>query len=493
MKAQRLFSALNILPDCLELEIDTITENSKEASPSAVFVCVRGANVDGHSFAPDAYARGCRCFVAERALGLPDDAYVLQVESSRYAIAMLACRLYGDPSKELRVIGITGTKGKTTTAQLLAQILNQTAIPTGYIGTNGISFGEIRRQTKNTTPDAVTLQKTLCEMQKNGMKAVVMEVSSQALMQHRVTGIHFEAVLFTNLFPDHIGKNEHPSFEHYKTCKKTLFTSFGAKTMIGNLDDPFCAELQNDTTADRVLLCSANGQKSNYWVERINLISHKRLPTLAFDLLSNTDSQAFTLPLIGKVNVGNAMLAAACAEQLFGISLSASAKVLENASVEGRSELIPLPNGACAVIDYAHNGESLRQLLQSLKEYDHNRLICLFGSVGERTEQRRLEMGKVAASLCDLCILTSDNPGKEDPNKILDEIAAAFANTDTPYQKIADRKEAILSALKETREKDILVLAGKGHETYQLIGDQKLAFCEKEIILEAIEDPIAIF
>lgn len=488
MNSKHLFSAITQTEEIPDGDILVVTEDSRRADEASVFVCIRGALSDGHRYADSAYQKGCRFFVAEKSLNLPKDAFVLETSDTRKSLALLACRLYGDPSHSLKVIGITGTKGKTTTAQMLAHILNENNLPTGYIGTNGIRYGAVQEVTANTTPDAVTLQQTILKMKESGMRAVVIEVSSQALMQHRVTGIRFDTVLFTNLFPDHIGVNEHPDFEHYKDCKKKLFRDFGAGNMILNADGSFADEFTQSASVDRILSCSAERSSCDYAVDSIRLITKDFLPCVAFELLHKDESFTCRLPMIGKSNAYNALLSVACAHAVFEIPISLAAEALTRVSVSGRSETLPLPGGACVVIDYAHNGESLRQLLESLRAYRPSRLICLFGSVGDRTRQRRREMGAVAAELSDLCILTSDNPGLEDPQKILDEIAQAFEGTGTPYYTIVDRKAAIIKALEESKMGDILVLAGKGHEAYQLVGKEKLPFSEKEIVEDFIKE-----
>ncbi len=483
MKLNELFIGHVLTRPLPEIEIREITERSTAANEASIFVCIPGTMVDGHTFAPDAYARGCRVFLSQRPLELPADATVIQVSDSRACLGPLAAKLYGPLSPEICLIGITGTKGKTTTAHMISHILNQNAIPTGYIGTNGVSFGAIHRPTSNTTPDPVTLWKTLLEMQAHGIRAVVLEVSSQALMQHRVAGLTFDTVLFTNLFPDHIGPREHDSFDHYKACKKKLFTDFNAGTAIVNADDPYAAEMLESSSAQRILRCGTNAPQADLTADHWHPLRLEAFLGISFDLRTPCmPPLTCRLPLAGRGNVSNALLALACANFRFSIPYASAVSTLSNVSVAGRSQVLPLPNGACAVIDYAHNGESLRQLLITLRDYAPHRILCLFGSIGDRAKLRRRELGLVAAELADLCILTSDNPGQEDPEQILEEIAAAFIDFDTPYLKITDRKEAIEKALKLLLPGDILLLAGKGHETYQLIGKQKLPFSEKEII-----------
>ena len=483
MRLKALLQEISLsLPSGRDREIGLVTESTATAGVDSIFVCIRGSRADGHDFAPRAYANGCRIFVSEKALSLPSDAQVLQVENTRAALAMLACAMFSHPSERLHVIGVTGTKGKTTVARMIAHILNQNGLPCGYVGTNGISYGVVTQATQNTTPDAMTLQRTLSDMADAGMKAAVIEVSSQAILQHRVDGTHFETVLFTNLSSDHIGPNEHADFEDYKACKHRLFTDFGARNAIYFAGDSAAQDMIAGTSADRMLLCNIRDAGCDCTATQIR-------PHRTEEMLGSICTVRFQgaevrcrLPMPGEYSVANALLALAVATGVFEIPLSTAAKALESIAVEGRMEWIPLPFGATAVIDYAHNGESLRKLLTALRAYAPTRLICLFGSVGERTKLRRRELGSVAAELTDLCILTSDNPGTEEPEQIIAEIARAFEGSSTPYLCIPDRADAIREALRRTQAGDILVLAGKGHETYQLIGTKKLPFCERAII-----------
>ena len=477
------------IPDC---EITTLTDHSEKTNAESVFVCIRGQRFDGHTLAPRAYERGCRIFVAEEPLNLPDDACVLLTNNSRKTLSELACTLWGDPSGKMHVIGITGTKGKTTTATMLAHILNSVGIPTGYIGTNGICYDSVERTTSNTTPDPLTLQQTLFDMHRRGIRAVVMEVSSQGLMQSRVAGVQFGTVLFTNLYLDHVGTAEHPTFEHYRATKHSLFTDFASQNAVWNIDDPATPFMRIGCTALRNLTISGQ-ENADYLAQNTRPLRDENGLYSLFRLITEDKEIECRLRLLGEHNVYNALLAVAVANGVFQVPLHMTVAALEKLAIRGRAECIPLPNGALCVIDYAHNGESLRHLLTSLRVYQPSRLICLFGSVGERTQVRRRELGEVARDLADLSILTSDNPGTEDPMQIIDEIAAAFGDKRKAYIKIPDRTDAIRCAVSILQRNDILVLAGKGHEEYQLVGHEKLPFSEREIIRDVLEsDPILL-
>lgn len=465
-----------------DMEISSLTENSSRANAKTLFVCIAGANADGHDYAADAYRRGCRAFLAQKPLDLPNDAQVFRCENTRHALAHLAATFYGHPSRRMRLVGITGTKGKTTTALLLSHILNRTGVSCGYIGTNGVRYGSIFEKTANTTPDAVTLQRHLAAMCDSGVECAVIEISSQALLQFRADGTHFETVVFTNLSTDHIGINEHPDFDNYRACKRRLFHEFGADTIVCNLDDPATPEMVSGSDAKQ-FGCSLCNSSADFFAKDLKIFKDPNAYGVSFEMTHGQEHAVCRLPLMGSFNASNALLAAAVARSTFELPLSRIAACLEDAAIDGRSEIIPLPSEAVAVIDYAHNGESLSRLLSSLREYTDARLIVLFGSVGERTQMRRAELGAAAATYADLAILTSDNPGKESPDDIIRDIAKAFEGSDTPYLTIPDRAEAIRAAVRETQKGDILVLAGKGHETYQLVGSQKLPFSEKELLV----------
>ncbi len=466
-------------------EIIILTEDARLAGIGSVFVCIKGAVHDGADFAPDAYRNGCRIFVAERALDLPGDAEVLRVPDAREALSRLACRFYGHPDREMHLVGITGTKGKTTTALMLFHILNSAGIACGYIGTNGVRYCEVAQELPNTTPAPATLQKHLRQMADRGVRAAVIEVSSQALLCKRAEGMRFETALFTNLSPDHIGQFEHRDFDDYKACKKRLFTDFGVQNAIYNADDAATAQMLNGTTATRRIATSVQAPHGEYRAADMRLFRNAETLGVTFSLCVDGKTVPVKLPLIGKMNVENALLAIATAVECFGVALADAVAALATVRIEGRGETVPLPNGALAVIDYAHNGESMRRLLSALREYRPARLITLFGSVGGRSQMRRAELGEAAAAHSDLCVLTSDNPAGEAPEAIIADIARAFAGTAVPYLTVPDRREAIFRAVELTHSGDILVLAGKGHEDHQLVGKEKRPFCEREILAEA--------
>jgi UDP-N-acetylmuramoyl-L-alanyl-D-glutamate--2,6-diaminopimelate ligase len=415
---------LDNVPDC---EIAALTDHSERTNAQTVFVCIRGARFDGHTLAPRAYERGCRIFVAEEPLDLPPDACVLLTSNSRKTLSELACTLWGDPSQKMHVIGITGTKGKTTTALLIHKMLNACGVESGYIGTNGVSFCGKHFHTVNTTPESLELFKYLDLMRDCGVKVVVIEVSSQALWTYRVCDVSFDSCIYTNLYRDHIGEHEHPSFAHYKKTKRTLFSDFSPTTVIANSDDGASKYMTRGVKA-RIISTSAEGKDADWRAEDVREEKSGGNLGVSFCACRGDEKHVTRLALPGKINVCNALLLFALCCDVLGLSAEAVAKSFDGLTIPGRAEAMSIPAlpDVTFVIDYAHNGASLSAILKVLRAYSPRRLICLFGSVGERTHLRRGELARAAAEYADVCILTSDNPGREDPEKIISEINSAF-------------------------------------------------------------------
>lgn len=464
-------------------EIISISSYSESTDEGYIFVCISGSMVDGHEFAHAAYSKGCRVFVAEREIDVPDDSYVIIAKDSRKALAQLSAAFFGYPASKMNLIGITGTKGKTTTSLLIYNILKDNGIPVGYIGSNGVSYNDIQETTLNTTPESYFLQEYLKKMYDSGIQTVVMEVSSQALKMARVHGIKFNIGVFTNLSPDHIGEFEHPDFNDYKNCKHSLFTDYGIEHIVYNADDEYALELVSGNRAEKVSISKDGERNADYRAE--NICFYRTASKIAVCFKCNEKDEAYDVDLSfpGDFSVYNALTAIAVCKRL-GLNTEQIVSALKNVKIKGRFEAYALPNEATVVIDYAHNGVSLKAALTALREYAPTRLICLFGSVGGRTKMRRAELGLVASRDADFCILTSDNPDSESPNAIIAEIASYFTANSCPYVAIADRKKAIEHALSMSQKGDIILLAGKGHEAYQLICGKREKFSEADIIAE---------
>lgn len=471
----------NGIPEA-EMPIHDIVYDSRKAREGVMFVCLVGAVVDGHRFAASAYEKGARVFVCEKPLSLPADALVFSVENTRRALASLSAAFYDHPEKKLRVIGVTGTKGKSTICEMVRHILCKNGLPAASIGTIGVRIGNTLIPTGNTTPESYELFRIFADMVEKGIQYAVIEVSSQGVKSDRIFGIHFFAAVMTNLSEDHIGGAEHPDFDDYKRCKKELFKR--ADHAFFNADDPYFEEFYDSA------LCP----KQTYSIkEKADFYAKAIVPTVtekgfgsSFTLIhENFHSEGF-VPFPGVFSVSNAIAAVAVAN-LAGIPTEKALESLPCVRVGGRFEIVPtdIPD-VTFVIDYAHNGESLSAALKALRVYRPNRLICLFGSVGGRTEIRRRELGIAASAYADLSILTSDNPDKEPAMDIISDIATYMQGAD--YVSVPDRKEAIVYAVSIAKPGDIVLLAGKGHETYQLIDGKKIPFSERKILLEAANE-----
>lgn len=479
MLFSKLLEKIEYLGTPQNIEVTHITNDSRVAREGSVFVCVKGFATDGHLYALRAYENGCRAFVCEyRPDLLPNEANVVIVKDSRRALALLATELYGNPSKHLKVIGITGTKGKTTTALMTKQLLDKIGIPCGYIGSNGVIFGSQKIETANTTPESHNIQEFMRDMIDNGIHAVVIEISSQALKLGRALGINFDITIFTNFSPDHIGPNEHSDVKDYFLAKKKLFDDFDAHTVIANADDPSTSKMLADCKARKIYYSTQ--KRTDLTAESIGLLRTDKMLGASFDCIENGTIFPCSLSVPGEFNVHNSLAAIGVARVL-GVDFKLITEALSSINVEGRFETICTQNGACFVIDYAHNGLSLKSAILALCEYEPHRLICLFGSVGCRTQVRRAQMGEAAAKYADFSILTSDNPDTENPENIINDIAIHFSDPNA-YISIPNRDEAIRYACSIATKGDIVLLAGKGHERYQIINGEKQYFCEREII-----------
>lgn len=463
-------------------EITDICHDSRKAGPDSLFICIRGYVSDGHAYAAAAYQNGARAFLAEHPLDLPADACVMLCPDTRRALAVLAAAIYDHPAQKLHVIGITGTKGKTSTALMIHRILDALDLPSGYIGTNGVDFCGRHYATVNSTPESLDLHAYMAQMVECGVKYVVMEVSSQALKLSRVYGIPFEICVFTNLYPDHIGGVEHADMAEYMACKRALFDFPGIRQIVANRDDDAFDYMTKNTHAP--VITYGMGAECDWRADDVTEQICFRVPGTSFIAHS---SKGLTLPVQipfpGNYSVYNALCVLAVCQSL-GLDPKACAASLAHVRVPGRFEPVFLASrpDTTFIIDYAHNGASLRAVLCSLRAYGPNRLICVFGSVGDRTQMRRAELGAVASELADLSILTSDNPGNEQPEAIIADIAASF--THERYVCIPDRREAIAYAARIAGAGDVVVLAGKGHEAYQYVRGKYLPFSEREILLE---------
>ncbi|MDO5133569.1 MAG: UDP-N-acetylmuramoyl-L-alanyl-D-glutamate--2,6-diaminopimelate ligase [Eubacteriales bacterium] len=486
----------------LDTEITVITDKSGKVVPESLFFCIKGAVSDGHAFAGKVLESGAGALVVEKDLDLSSFAPVsaapaiVRVESTRHAMAVISAAFYGNPAGEMKLIGITGTKGKTTTAYMIRSILEAAGIRTGLVGTIETLYrapgGEVRIPSANTTPESIVLQRTFREMADSGVQAVVMEVSSQALMLERTGGFVFDIGIFTNLSPDHISPIEHKSFEEYLYYKSLLFRQ--CRVGIFNGDDPHLEKILEGHTC--TVETYGLGEGCGLRAEKIGLVHTPGELGVTFDVVTGSESvhdggrQAVLhahVPAPGRFSVYNALCAVAVCRH-FDVPEEAIRDALRQVSVRGRIEMVRVSDAFTLLIDYAHNAMALDSLLRTLREYDPARLVCVFGCGGNRARSRRFEMGKVSGELADLTIITSDNPRDEEPMEIIADIITGITPTGGSHVAIPDRREAIRYAIEHGQPGDIIVLAGKGHEDYQEIRGRKYPMDERVLIREVLEE-----
>lgn len=468
----------------LETEVLDVCNDSRKVAEGALFFCITGAVFDGHQYAQDVADKKASVLVIEKDVDLTEykNVTVIKVASTRYAMGMICAAFYEHPSSKLKVIGITGTKGKTTTTYMIKAMLEAAGHKTGLIGTIETIIGEVVTPANNTTPESIVLQKTLKDMVDAGLDSVVMEVSSQGLMLDRVAGVEFDYGIFTNLSQDHIGPNEHKDFDDYKYWKSQMFRM--CKVGIFNADDPYCQDMLKTHTCDVVTY----GMKTQADYHASNLNLYKKDGCLGITyVLGGTYQSDILVGMPGEFSVHNSLAAVAVAS-LMGVSIARIAEILKTIHVKGRVELIPISDAFTILIDYAHNAMSLESILLTLRAYEPTRLVTLFGCGGNRAKSRRYEMGEVSGRLADLTIITSDNPRNEEPQAIIDDIKIGMNKTNGEYVEIVDRKEAIRYAIMNASVGDVIVLAGKGHEDYQEIQGKKYHMDERDLIREVLEE-----
>ena len=494
----------------LSTEVSDITNDSRKVTAGSLYFCIPGAVRDGHEFAAGALKDGASVLVVRRGFSLSEEEYaslaeacgpdraavavLVAVDDCRYAMAFISAHFYGDPASRMRVIGVTGTKGKTTTTYLIRSALLKAGRNAGLIGTIETLYGDVRIPSANTTPESIVLQKTFRDMADAGVDTVVMEVSSQALKLHRTQGFVFDIGVFTNLSPDHIGPNEHDSFEEYLYCKSLLFRQ--CRHGIFNMDDPHAAAVLDGHTCDLFAYGIGSADRAGTQFTAVpdrcliaknaDLFRDPSAPGISFDT-EGAVAEHFTVSQPGRFSIYNALCAiSVCC--VLGIDPREIPAAIRNVKVKGRVEVLPAGSGYTLMIDYAHNAVALESLLTTLREYGPKRLVCLFGCGGNRSRERRFEMGEVSGRLADLTVITSDNPRNEEPMAIIEDIITGIRPTGGRYIEIPDRREAIRYVLKNAEEGDIIVLAGKGHEDYQEIRGVKYPMDERVIVREILKE-----
>ncbi|CDB32048.1 uDP-N-acetylmuramoyl-L-alanyl-D-glutamate--2 6-diaminopimelate ligase [Clostridium sp. CAG:575] len=469
----------------LDLEIKGIESNSKKVEEGYMFVAIKGFATDGHQYVESAIENGATVVMLQegcdlKSLKIPEDITILMVKDTRIALAVCASNFYGDPSSKFKLIGLTGTKGKTTTTFMIKEILEKAGKKVGLIGTIAVySNGKKIKDSDRTTPDSLELQRIFKQMVDDGVEVVVMEVSSQSLKLHRVDGCHFDLVLFTNFSEDHISEKEHPDMQDYFNSKLKLFEM--CKTGIVNADDLHSAKIP-DLFPDSNIITYGIDNFANVLAKDITITNSY----VDFKVKITDRNERIKTGIPGRFSVYNS-LAAICVAQKFGIDSETIKQALEEVRVPGRSELVDNKLDLTVMIDYAHSPESMQSILQATKAYTRGKVICVFGCGGDRDSGKRPIMGEISGKIADYTIITTDNPRTEDPQKIISQIEEGLKKTKGKYEIIFDRTEAIQHAIKMANKNDLVILAGKGHETYQEINGVKHPFHEKEIVKEYIE------
>lgn len=462
----------------MDKEITGVIFDSRKVEKDTLFVCIEGAVSDGHDYAAAAAASGAAVLIVSKEVTVPAGVTVLRVADTRFALACLSAAWFNHPAGRLTTVGITGTKGKTTTTYMVRDILMRSGHKVGLIGTIEAIIGDTHIPAANTTPESYLVQEYFLRMVEAGCDTVVMEVSSQALKLHRVSGFVFDYGVFTNIESDHIGPHEHASFEEYLECKKLLLKS--CKVGFVNRDDPhYDAIVQGHTCT---LETFGHQREADLRATHARNVKGPGYLGIAFDV-EGLMQFAAEVHMPGDFSIHNSLTAIAICRR-FGVSADVIIRSLKEVRVKGRVELVKVSDDYTVLIDYAHNALSMKSLLETLRAYKPHKLICLFGSAGGRDRARRFEMGEISGRLADVSVLTSDDIRFERPEDIIADIETGIKKTSGCYRAITDRKEAIAYALSIAEKGDIVVLAGKGHETYQIVGDRKIPMDERKMIGE---------
>lgn len=487
-----------------ELDVDEVVYDSRKAGPGCVFVCMTGSKVDSHRFIGQVTAAGCRALVTERTLSdeernmIPKETLVIWAKSSRQALAYLSAARFGYPAGKMVCIGITGTKGKTTTTYMIKAVLEAAGKKVGLIGTAGVVIGDKTYPTRNTTPESYDLHKYFAQMVEEDCQYMIMEVSSQGLKMHRVDGILFDYGLFTNISRDHIGPDEHADFEEYLYYKSQLLNQ--CKTGLVNLDDEHFEEIMKqvaDSSQSNIYTFGLES-KADFSAGTIQYVSQPDFVGVDFTVEINDGLRPgrqmagqgkplkVRMNIPGKFNVYNALAAVSLCSFL-DLPRESICHGLEHLYVNGRMEIVHTSSRCTVIVDYAHNAVSMESLLLTLRDYHPKRLVCVFGCGGNRSKDRRYSMGEIGGKLADLCILTADNSRFEKVEDILQDIRSSIQKTGGKFIEIPDRREAIEYSIVHARPGDMIAVIGKGHEDYQEIEGVRYPFLDRQVIEEVIE------
>lgn len=469
----------------LDTEIKGIAKSSNEVKEGYLFVAIKGFTVDGHNFIEDAIKNGATAVMVEegcdlKSIKFKEDTIIIMAKSTREGLAIVSSNFYNNPSTKFKLIGVTGTKGKTTTTYMIKEILEKAGQKVGLIGTIATYInGKKIKDSERTTPESLELQQLFAQMVEEGVETVVMEVSSQSLKLNRVAGCNFDIVIFTNFSEDHISPKEHPDMEDYFNSKLKLFEM--CKTGIVNADDLHGAKIPRLFPESNI---------TTYGIDNFANVLAKDITItnsyVDFKVKIKDRNERVKTGIPGRFSVYNS-LAAICVAQKFGIDPEVVKQALLEVRVPGRSEMVDNKLELPIMIDYAHSPESLQNILYATKSYTRGRVISVFGCGGDRDSSKRPIMGEISGKVADYTIITSDNPRTEKPEDIIKAIEEGISKTKGKYEVVVDRTEAIEKAIKMANKRDIIILAGKGHETYQEINNEKNHFDEREIVKEIIE------
>lgn len=481
MKISEILNGIQhcLIQGSLDVNLRQIQYDSRKVKNGDLFFCITGFQTDGHKFVSNAIKAGAIALVCEKELkGIPDNISVIKVENSRKTLALCAANYYKNPSEKMNLIGVTGTNGKTTITYLILSILNQIQHKVGLIGTIENRIGDRVLHTERTTPESLDLQELFNEMEQEQISDVVMEVSSHSLALDRVAGCHFDIAIFTNLTQDHL--DYHKTMENYRAAKGLLFEM--SKAAVINMDDEAGAYMMEKAKGKKIITTGIN-KKADLWAENIHITADG----VTFTLEYQEKEYPVKLNIPGKFSIYNALSAiGACL--LMKIPMESILKGLEsNSGVPGRLQTVASKKGFNAIVDYAHTPDGLKNILETVQEFVVGKMITIFGCGGDRDKTKRPIMGEIAGSLSDFCIITSDNPRTEKPEIILDEIEVGMKKTDCGYIKIINRKDAIFYAVKMANPGDIIVIAGKGHENYQIFANETIHFDDVEVVKEAFD------
>ncbi|WP_320956132.1 UDP-N-acetylmuramoyl-L-alanyl-D-glutamate--2,6-diaminopimelate ligase [Enterocloster asparagiformis] len=479
-----------LLQGSLEVQVSDVSYDSRKAKEGDVFVCMTGTRVDSHLFIPQVEEAGVRVIVIERPLeellkAVSPQVTVLRVKDGRRALALLSAARFGYPARKMITVGVTGTKGKTTTTHMIKAILEAAGKKVGMIGTNGTVIGDRVTPNLNTTPESYQLHQAFADMVEAGCEYMIMEVSSQGIKMHRTDGLFFDYGLFTNISPDHIGPDEHADFGEYLYYKSRLMTM--CKVGLVNRGDEHYEGIIKDASCRLYTYCVAEGDgaSADFEARNIRYVAEENFVGTEFDVTGRL-SMDVRLGIPGLFNVDNA-LAAMSLCSFMGLDKQRMSHALEHIRINGRMEIVHTSKRCTVLVDYAHNAVSMESLLGTLRNYHPKRLVCVFGCGGNRSKDRRYSMGEIGGRMADLCVLTADNSRYEKPEDIIADIRSSIEKTGGNFVEIPDRRQAIEYSIKNARPGDMIAIIGKGHEDYQEICGVRHHFLDREVIEETVK------